>query len=161
MDLDYKNIFKINLIISALVILAVYILQYIFNLAPCEMCIKERYPYYIIVVLSLLFFLIKRKSLDFLLLIFTSLTIFIGTIYTMKHVGIERKLIEGQTACSSISDVSNTNDLLSIIQNAPIIRCDEPTLILNIISLAELNLITMSVLLMLNLTCIYYNARKR
>ena len=82
MDLDYKNIFKINLIISALVILAVYILQYIFNLAPCEMCIKERYPYYIIVVLSLLFFLIKRKSLDFLLLIFTSLTIFIGTIYT-------------------------------------------------------------------------------
>jgi len=161
MDLDYKNIFKINLIISALVILAVYTLQYIFNLAPCEMCIKERYPYYIIVVLSLLFFLIKRKSLDFLLLIFTSLTIFIGTIYTMKHVGIERKLIEGQTACSSISDVSNANDLLSIIQNAPIIRCDEPTLILNIISLAELNLITMSVLLMLNLTCIYYNARKR
>ena len=103
----------------------------------------------------------QRKSLDFLLLIFTSLTIFIGTVYTMKHVGIERKLIEGQTACSSISDVSNTNDLLSIIQNAPIIRCDEPTLILNIISLAELNLITMSILLILNLTCIYQNVRKR
>ena len=44
MDLDYKNIFKINLIISALVILAVYILQYIFNLAHVKCVSKKGTP---------------------------------------------------------------------------------------------------------------------
>ena len=68
---------------------------------------------------------------------------------------------EGNSACSAIVETSNTNELLTIIQNTPIIRCDEPTVIFNMISLAELNLITMSILLMLNLICIIKNVRKR
>ena len=80
------------------------------------------------------------------------LTILVGTIYTIYHVGIERGVFIGNSACSSIVETSNTNELLTIIQNTPIIRCDEPTIIFNIISLAELNLITMSIELKTNQT---------
>ena len=62
---------------------------------------------------------------------------------------------------NNLIKTSNTKDLLAIIQNTPIIRCDEPTIIFNIISLAELNLITMSIVLMLNLICIIKNVRKK
>jgi len=162
MKLNFRNIFLINFIISIIVIFAVLVLQYNFNLPPCDMCIKERYPYYMLIFLSL-FFIYKNKNLKviFFLLISSCLTILVGTIYTIYHVGIERGIFDGNSACSAIIETSNTKDLLTIIQNTPIIRCDEPTIIFNIISLAELNLVTMSILLMLNLICVIKYVRKR
>ena len=162
MKLSFRNIFLINFIISVIVIFAVLILQYNFNLPPCDMCIKERYPYYILILFSL-FFIYNSKNfkVNFFLLISSCLTILIGTIYTTYHVGIERGVFIGNSACSAIVETSNTNELLTIIQNTPIIRCDEPTIIFNMISLAELNLITMSILLTINLISIIKNVRKK
>ena len=162
MKLNFRNIFLINFIISVIVIFVVLVLQYNFNLPPCDMCIKERYPYYILIFLSL-FFIYKSRNLkvNFFLLISSCLTILVGTIYTVYHVGIERGIFVGNSACSTIVETSNTKDLLAIIQNTPLIRCDEPTIIFNMLSLAELNLITMSILLMLNLISVIKNVRKR
>ena len=156
MKLNFRNIFLINFIISVIVIFVVLVLQYNFNLPPCDMCIKERYPYYILIFLSL-FFIYKSRNLkvNFFLLISSCLTILVGTIYTVYHVGIERGIFVGNSACSAIVETSNTKDLLTII------RCDEPTIMFNMISLAELNLITMSILLMLNLMSVIKNVRKR
>ena len=162
MKLNFRNIFLINFIISVIVIFVVLVLQYNFNLPPCDMCIKERYPYYILIFLSL-FFIYKSRNLkvNFFLLISSCLTILVGTIYTVYHVGIERGVFIGNSAWSAMVETSNTNELLTIIQNTPLIRCDEPTIIFNMISLAELNLINISRLLMFNLISVINNVRKR
>ena len=140
MKLNFRNIFLINFIISIIVIFAVLVLQYNFNLPPCDMCIKERYPYYILIFFSLFFIYNSRNfKVNFFLLISSCLTILIGTIYTTYHVGIERGIFVGNSACSAIVETSNTNELLTIIQNTPIIRCDEPTVIFNMISLAAVS----------------------
>ena len=78
MKLNFRNIFFINFIISVIVIFVVLVLQYNFNLPPCDMCIKERYPYYILIFLSL-FFIYKSGNLkvNFFLLISYCLTILV------------------------------------------------------------------------------------
>ena len=162
MELDFRKIFLANFISSIIVISAVFILQYNFKLPPCDMCIKERYPYYILIIISLFFLLgFNGRKSSIILSTVSIISISVGTFYTMYHIGIERNLIKGMSACSSIIEISNTSDLLNMIKKTPIIRCDEPTLVLQLISLAELNLITMSILLILNLTFIIHYVRKR
>jgi len=39
--------------------------------------------------------------------------------------------------------------------NMPIIRCDEPTLLFNLISIAELNVLAMTLLLIFNISVLY------
>ena len=46
------SLININFIISALVIIAVFVLQYVFNMAPCDMCLVERYPYYLLIIIG-------------------------------------------------------------------------------------------------------------
>ena len=162
MELNFKRIFIVNLILSIIVISVVYILQYYFKLPPCDMCIKERYPYYILIIISIFFLVFKNnKIISLILSILSGITILTGTLYTIYHVGIERGLLEGQSSCSSIIEASNSSALLKIIEETPLIRCDEPTIIFNVISLAELNLISMSLLLLLNLIVIYLYVRKK
>ena len=157
MNNKLKYSITINLIIPILVIISVFILEYVYLMQPCEMCLKERYPYYILILIG--FFLIIFNKNYFLYLAFkisSILTIFFGIIYTFRHVGIERGFIQGDSACSNSEDAGSISDLLEIIQNAPLIRCDEPTILFNIISIAELNLVTMFILLLLN----FYYLRK-
>ena len=152
MNIKIKLSLAFNIIIPLLVIISVFILEYVYLMQPCEMCLKERYPYYLLILIG--FFLIifhKNFILYFTFKIISLLTIFLGMIYTFKHVGIERGFIIGDTACSSSIDTTSTSDLLTIIENAPLIRCDEPTVLFDIISIAELNLVTMFILLILNL----------
>lgn len=152
MNHKIKYSIALNLIIPILVIISVFILEYVYLMQPCEMCLKERYPYYILILIGLFIIVFKKNKIIFLTFkIISILTIFLGMLYASKHVGIERGFIKGNTACSNNADAISTSDLLAIIESTPLIRCDEPTVLFNIISIAELNLITMFILLILNL----------
>ncbi|MGY9025717.1 MAG: disulfide bond formation protein B [Candidatus Pelagibacterales bacterium] len=152
-----KNYIIINLAIALIALVAVYILQYLFGLAPCEMCIKERYPYYLIGIIAFVSVCVNfQKSL---LLTITKITYIslslIGFLYATYHVGIERKLWVGKSGCSGNSMDLNIEALSTQLLNAPIVRCDEPTVLLSLISIAELNALVMLGLLILNITALY------
>ena len=156
MELNFKRIFIVNLILSIIVISVVYILQYNFKLPPCDMCIKERYPYYILIIISIFFLVFKNnKIISLILSILSSITILAGTLYTIYHVGIERKFWVGTSECSSQNTALDIETLSAQIMNMPIIRCDEPTLLFNLISIAELNVLAMTLLLIFNIIVLY------
>ena len=146
-----KTLFYFNISISAIVLIAVYVLEYGFKMAPCEMCIIERYQYYSLIVLGIigLFSTDKLgKITQYLMLCILT----VGVFYTLYHVGIERSIFEGKSACSgSFSSVINKEALLENIEQAPLIRCDVATYLFNFISLAESNLIVTIMLLFSNL----------
>ena len=48
------NSININLSISLIVLIIVFILEYVFKLIPCDMCLVERYPYYALILLSII-----------------------------------------------------------------------------------------------------------
>lgn len=155
------NSININLSISLIVLIIVFILEYIFKLIPCDMCLVERYPYYALILLSIIaMYLVRiekaklRKIIDYV----SISTILFGFIYTLRHVGVERGIIKLSTECSGV--LINTSDksaLLEELNQAALVRCDEATYLFNFISIAESNLILMTFLLFIN---IYFLVKK-
>ena len=158
-----QNIFTINLISSILILLVVYFLEYVLGMQPCEMCINERYPYFILILLSLVF-LVFRKTSDKnqiksskIIKYLSLLVIFGALIYSFIHVGTERGFIEGFSGCSaSLSNIDNAESLLLALEEAPLIRCDDPVLLFNFISIAESNFVVLALLLFINIYLMFY-----
>ena len=152
---------NINLFISLIVLIIVFILEYIFKLIPCDMCLVERYPYYALILLSIIaMYLVRiekaklRKIIDYV----SISTILFGFIYTLRHVGVERGIIKLSTECSgALINTSDKSALLEELNQAALVRCDEATYLFNFISIAESNLILMTFLLFIN---IYFLVKK-
>ena len=155
------NSININLSISLIVLIIVFILEYIFKLIPCDMCLVERYPYYALILLSIIAMYLERiekaklrKIIDYV----SISTILFGFIYTLRHVGVERGIIKLSTECSgALINTSNKSALLEELNQAALVRCDEATYLFNFISIAESNLILMTFLLFIN---IYFLVKK-
>ena len=155
------NSININLSISLIVLIIVSILEYIFKLIPCDMCLVERYPYYALILLSVIaMYLVRiekaklRKIVDYV----SISTILFGFIYTLRHVGVERGIIKLSTECSgALINTSDKSALLEELNQAALVRCDEATYLFNFISIAESNLILMTFLLFIN---IYFLVKK-
>ena len=155
------NSININLSISLIVLIIVFILEYIFKLIPCDMCLVERYPYYALILLSIIAMYLERiekaklrKLIDYV----SISTILFGFIYTLRHVGVERGIIKLSTECSgALINTSDKSALLEELNQAALVRCDEATYLFNFISIAESNLILMTFLLFIN---IYFLVKK-
>ena len=52
----------INITISVVILFIVYVLQYFFNMTPCDMCINERYPYFIVIILGIVSYGIRSNT---------------------------------------------------------------------------------------------------
>ena len=66
------NSINFNLYVSLITLIIVFILEYIFKLIPCDMCLVERYPYYALILLSIIaMYLVRigktklRKIIDY------------------------------------------------------------------------------------------------
>ena len=147
----------INISISVVILFIVYVLQYFFGMAPCDMCINERYPYFIVIILGTVSYGIKSntKVVEIITNLIFAIIYFIGLIYSVYHVGIERKYWIGSSNCSSKINTLDIETLSSQLMEMPIIRCDEPTFLFNFISIAELNSIAMGILLIFSLIVLY------
>lgn len=137
------------LIPSALLLLAVTALgsaltsQFVFGLNPCPLCLYQRWPYVIIIGLSLIALLMGMKKKDkavSALVFLCSLALLAGGVIASYHVGVEqhwwKSFLEG---CSINFD--NAQDLLKQIESTKAARCDEIPWSLFGISMAGYNAI--------------------
>lgn len=109
--------------------------QYVFGLAPCEMCWWQRYPHMIAIVLGLLAFFWRPVRP---LVAVAALAILISGLIGAFHAGVEYGWWQGLTACTA-SPFAAGGDPLEAIMNAPVIRCDVAPWSLFGISLAGWN----------------------
>jgi len=107
---------------SAALMLGALGFQYLGDLAPCKLCIWQRYPHVIAIVIGIVAVAIRGRLLPYLGMLAALTTSGIG----LYHTGIERNWWEGPTSCTS-QDISNlsSDQLFDQIINAPLIRCDE------------------------------------
>ena len=119
--------------------------QYIGGLAPCELCILQRWPYVATIVLGLAGFLAagsKQTGAARAVIALCGVVFLIGAGIAAYHVGVEQKWWQGPSTCTGLSNFSGgLNDLLKRIQNAPVVRCDEIAWSLFGISMAGYNFI--------------------
>ncbi|MEM9392301.1 MAG: disulfide bond formation protein B [Pseudomonadota bacterium] len=121
---------------SAAMLLAAWGFQYLGGLAPCAMCIWQRWPHALAVVsggLALVTPLAAWLGLG-------------GALGTAAiggfHTGVERGWWEGPTSCTSGSiEGLTTEELLNQIMAAPVVRCDEVPWDLLGLSMASWNML--------------------
>ncbi|MXP63462.1 disulfide bond formation protein B [Roseomonas sp. M0104] len=112
------------------------------GLNPCELCLWQRWPYWIGAVLALLAFWLPRR----LLLTLAGLAILGSGAFAVVHVGVEAHWwpspFPGCTAPTAGS-ARSVEDMLAGMAAAPSKPCDEPTYLIPALplSMAGMNLI--------------------
>ena len=150
------------ILISIIAILSALIAEYFYGLQPCELCLKQRHPYYLIIIITTLIFIIPYTYKIMIYILIQLATIY-GLYYSLWHVGVENKLLNGPTGCSaSLSISSNTADLKQQILNKQVISCDEVIWSLFGISAASFNTIVLLFIFVINVLYIkkYYAQKK-
>ena len=153
----YKNWSIILFLISLITLTSALIAEYSFNLVPCEMCLKQRHPYYALIALVVLFYLLKKNNHIFFLLL-VEIFILYGLFYAIWHVGIEQNIIEGPASCSeTLAKTSSIQDLKQQIKNKPVINCSEIIWTIVGFSAATLNSILLLFIFIFNTIFIFRN----
>jgi len=148
------------LVISVFVISIALIAEYIFNLQPCELCLKQRHPYYLFVIISItILYLPLFNNIVFYSII--QLGAIYGIFYSFWHIGVENKFFKGPGGCSSDLSISeNINDLKEQILSKKVVSCDEVIWSIFGISAASFNLLVLIFIFIINGLYIYYNGKK-
>lgn len=116
-----RQIQMIALAGSAGLLLGALAFQYIGGMAPCALCIWQRWPH--VVALLAGAGLVLPGPWTALGALGTGVSGAIG----VYHTGVERRWWEGPSSCTSGGDLSglSAQELLDQIMAAPVVRCDE------------------------------------
>jgi disulfide bond formation protein DsbB len=134
-----KIILNFILIFSILVILAAYFIQYVLGHQPCNLCLIERIPYIISIIIILICLFTKRFEKIFLLIL--SLTFFTASLLSFYHFGIEQGFIKESLVCdlNNLKNETSKEALLNQLKKMPI-NCKDVTFKIFGLSLATLNI---------------------
>ena len=107
---------------SLALLLGAFGFQYIGDMAPCKLCLWQRYPHGAAIFLGILALALGQRFWIALGAVAAAATGAIG----IYHTGVERKWWEGPDSCTSSGvDGVSAEDLMQQILNAPLVRCDE------------------------------------
>tara|TARA_B100000029_G_scaffold513006_1_gene611233 strand:+ start:1508 stop:1996 length:489 start_codon:yes stop_codon:yes gene_type:complete len=95
------------LIFISLILVSAYIIEYRLGHQPCKLCIYERIPYFLSILLIIKIFFIK--SYEKITLLILSIIFFISALLAFYHFGIEQGFFNESLACAT----SDTSKLLS------------------------------------------------
>ena len=85
------------LILIFLVLISAFIIEFALGHEPCKLCIYQRIPYFLsIILIGLIFFIKKLEKITLLTL---SLVFFISFVLAFYHFGIEQGFFQETTAC--------------------------------------------------------------
>jgi disulfide bond formation protein DsbB len=134
-----KIILSLILVLSIFAILAAYLIQYVLGHEPCNLCLIERIPYIVsIIIISICLFTQKFEKITLIIL---SLTFFIAVLLSFYHFGIEQGFIKESLVC----DLNNQNNelskeaLLNQLKKMPV-SCKDVTFKIFGLSLATFNI---------------------
>lgn len=141
---------------AALALMAAWVAEYGFGLAPCELCLLQRIPFYVVIGLGVIFQVFsviastlsvrgnpetlggastlrnddnKNSRLAKTILILMILALLTNSGIATYHMGVEQKWWPGPGSCSGeMLDTASLDDLRQQILQAPVVRCDEPAL---------------------------------
>ena len=135
-----KKKIELNIILSLSIfaLIAAFFIEYILDHKPCNLCLLERVPYILVIVLVVLVTIFEKfeRSIFFLLsLIFLS-----ATILSFYHFGIEQGFIKESIVCNLNQETSNLSkeDLLKELNNKRI-SCKDVGFKIFGLSLATIN----------------------
>lgn len=119
-----------NLIFAILGIVSLggaLIAEYVFGLLPCILCIYQRWPHGIVIVLGLVGAAISNNhvKVSAFFVFISGVVMLTGAGIAFFHTGVELKWWEGTQACGIPVDTSDFESFKNQLMNAPSVRCDQ------------------------------------
>ena len=158
LNLNKKKFLLLTFLISLFALISAYFIEYILGYQPCNLCLIERIPYVIaLIIITINFKFNHLERYLILLLVFVFLT---STLISLYHLGIEQGFIKESLVC----DLKNSSKILSkeeILQQLQqkIVSCKDVTFKILGFSLTTLNVI-ISLLITIVFTKIYFSYDK-
>jgi disulfide bond formation protein DsbB len=127
---------------SAALLAGALAFQYIGGMAPCHLCMLQRYPHMAAILLGCLALAVPTGLLSRLLPLAAGAATLTSAAYGAYHTGVERHWWLGPTTCTSgpLGNIS-AKDLLAQIQAAPLVQCDQVAWQMFTLSMASWNML--------------------
>jgi disulfide bond formation protein DsbB len=128
---------------SAGSLLAAFFFQYVIGLQPCILCIWQRWPYAVVIALTILALTAASHSpkLRAALLALCGVALLFGGGVAVFHVGVEQHWWTGTPGCGVTATADSIEALRAQIMAAPVVRCDQVAWSLFGISMAGYNIL--------------------
>ena len=140
---------KLIFIISLISIISAYFIEYALGYQPCNLCLIERIPYALSIILIILNYFFKGNGKLIILLL---ILIFIfSLVISIYHLGIEQGFFEESSICNvkNVSEIISKEELLEQLQEKTV-SCKDVTFRIFGLSLTSFNiLISFTIILML------------
>ena len=154
-----KNLLiKFIFLVSIIALVSAFFIEYVLGHQPCNLCVLERIPYLLaIIVLLLNYKFIQFEKFFMLLLTIIFLT---GTALSLYHLGIEQGLIQESLVCDlkSGSNLLSKEEILKQLQEKSV-SCKDVTFKMFGLSLTSYNIL-ISLLISISVGKIYFNYDK-
>ena len=149
---------KIIFLLSFIALISAFFIEYVLGHQPCNLCLIERIPYGLSIMIIMLIFLIKKNQ-KFLVLLLIIIFIFSFTI-SFYHFGIEQGFFQESSVCGvkSLSESITKEDLLKQLSEKTI-SCKDVTFRIFGLSLTSINIV-ISLLFIITLLKIFNNYGK-
>ena len=153
-----KKILFIILIFILFVLASAFIIEYNLGHQPCKLCIYERIPYFLSVLLIAKIFFIK--TYDKITLLILSLVFIVSSVLAFYHFGIEQGFFSESLVCANenFSEILTKDELLKQLSKNTI-SCKDVSIRILGFSLAAINTI-FSILLSVIFMKLFLNYEK-
>ena len=157
-NISKKNLFTGIFLISFIALIYAYFIEYILGHQPCNLCVYERIPYFLAILIVLINY--KYNKLEKYLILSLAIIFLIATILSLYHLGIEQGFIKESLLCDleKGANIVDKDEILKQLQQKSI-SCKDVTFKVFGLSLTNYNII-LSLLLTIGLTKIYFGYEK-
>ena len=150
---------KIIFLISLVSLISAFFIEYGLGHQPCNLCLIQRIPYALSIILIIFNYFQKKNNEKFIVLLLI-LTFSFSLITSLYHFGIEQGVFQESAVCGlkNASDIISKEELLKQLQEKNI-SCKDVTFRIFGISLTTFNIL-LSFLIIVILTKILKNYEK-
>jgi len=154
-----KNLLiKFIFFVSIVALVSAFFIEYILGHQPCNLCVLERIPYLLAIIVVLLNY--KFIQFEKFFILFLTIIFLASTALSLYHLGIEQGFIQESLVCDlkSGSNLLSKEEILQQLQEKSV-NCKDVTFKIFGLSLTNYNIL-ISILITVSAGKIYFNYDK-
>ena len=154
-----KNLLiKLIFLVSIIALVSAFFIEYVLGHQPCNLCVLERIPYLLAIIVVLLNYKFIQFEKFFILLL--TIIFLAGTALSLYHLGIEQGFIQESLVCDlkSGSNLLSKEEILKQLQEKNV-SCKDVTFKIFGLSLTSYNIL-ISLLITIGAGKFYFNYDK-
>jgi len=153
-----KNLLIAIFLISLIALISAYFIEHMLGYQPCSLCLYERVPFFLAILIILINYKYDKLEKYFILLL--AIIFFVATMLSLYHLGIEQGFIQESLLCDleKGANITDKDEILKQLQLKSI-SCKDVTFKILGLSLTSYNFM-ICLLLTFSITKIYFKHEK-